>query len=353
MPRWLRALIGGVIVFAVVAFLLWICWGWIAYWLFGASLDTAISSAAPAREFSMGIPLPQAPPAPRDAPPSPAPAPEAKKEAPPPPSDTKHALPRPMVVWGASTMAGMLPAAAQPAKVAGGDEDDSGSTGTAKDSAYGKDLVATRIANARPKLHRFPPRYTIKKGTTFLCTPPMPIDTQLPGPLWCTVNEDVYSMDGTAILIPKGSTANAIIEHGLGLGQDRAVLVFTDILTTGPDFLPIPLDASTGASELGQNGVPVDVNEHTWQKLKTTLMFAGIEFLTSAGTAALQSNKGNTQYNFGTMSNVPQSLAAIAFQHDMQIPTTGYRGPGKPIMVYVNQYIDLSDYYTVAIPRGR
>jgi type IV secretory pathway VirB10-like protein len=129
--------------------------------------------------------------------------------------------------------------------------------------------------------------------------------------------------------------------------------VFTDILTAGPDYMPIPLEAAAGASELGQNGTPVDVNEHKWEKLKTTLMFAGVEFLSSAGTAALQHGGGNTQYNFGSVSGVGQSLAQIAFQHDMQIPTTGYRGPGKPLKVYINNYVDLSKYYTVALRRGR
>jgi type IV secretory pathway VirB10-like protein len=357
LPRWARMAIGAGIAVGAAAFLTWVCWGWIGYWLLGQSLDAPIAARAQ-HDFSMGQPLPTAPPAPREAlPPAPQPQPqaEAAPKVPPPPADTKPPVHRHMLVWNAPNLAGMASAAAAPkAAVADADSDDAGGTGTDAGSAYNKSMQASKIDNERPAPHRFNPRYTLRKGLTFDCTPPMPIDTQLPGPLWCDVDHDVYSMDGTMILIPAHSTANAMIEHGLGLGQDRAVLVFTDILTAGPDFMPIPLTAASGASDLGQNGVPVDVNEHTWEKLKTTLMFAGVEFLSSAGTAALQSgHSSNTQYNFGSVSGVGQSLAQIAFQHDMNIPTTGYRGPGKPLKVYINNYIDLSKYYSTVLRVGR
>lgn len=354
LPRWARMAIGAGIAIGAAAFLIWMFSGWIGYWFFGQSLDAPIPSGA-AHDFSMGQPLPAAPPAPRDAlPPQPKAAQaEAPPKAPPPPppADTKPAL-RHMVVWQAANPGGQGARAVPGPAATGQGDDDPGGTGTDAGSAYNKSMQASRIDNERPTPHRFNPRYTVRKGDSFDCTPPMPIDTQLPGPLWCDVDNNVMSMDGTMILIPAHSTANAMIEHGLGLGQDRAVLVFTDILTAGPDFMPIPLTAASGASDLGQNEVPVDVNEHTWEKIKTTLMFAGVEGLTSLGTAALQ-HGGNTQYNFGNVSGVGQSLAQIAFQHDMNIPTTGYRGPGKPIKVYINNYIDLSKYYSTVLRRGR
>lgn len=218
------------------------------------------------------------------------------------------------------------------------DGDDDGPPGN---SAYAQSTQATRIADTRPKFRRFPPRYTIKKGLTFGCTPPMPIDTQLPGPFWCLVDEDVLSMDGTNRLLRAGTQVNGQIERGLGLGQNRAIIVFTDALTPGPDFLPIPLD-SIGASSSGQNGVPVDVNEHTWQRLKQAALVAGVEGLAGAAQTALQ--RGGNQY-IGSFGNSTQSLASVALQHDINLPVTGYRGPGRSIAVYVNHYIDLSDFY--------
>ncbi len=142
-------------------------------------------------------------------------------------------------------------------------------------------------------------------------------------------------------MIRAGSRVNGQIERGLGLGQNRAVIVFTDVLTAGPDFLPIPLEG-LGASSSGQNGVPVDVNEHTWQRLKQAVMVAGVEGLAGAATSAFQ--QGGNQY-IGGFGNAPQSLASVALQHDINLPVTGYRGPGRSIAVYMNHYTDLSDFY--------
>lgn len=354
MPKWLRLLIAFGIIFGSLGFLTWLFWGWIAYWGWGANNDVIQTGQATAN-FSMGAAL-ETPPAATVAHPPPPQQhhTEANKSLPVPAPPAGPPLPRVMTVWQAQNL---LPSAggqpAQKAALSDDDEESVGGTGTSKNSAFAKDMMATRVDDDRPQRRRFNPRYTLRKGQTFGCTPPMPIDTQLPGPLWCDVTEDVYGIDGTFILIPKHSTANATIEHGLGLGQDRAVLVFTDILTPGPDFLEIPLGSSQGASDLGQNGVPVDVNEHIWQKIKVALLFAGVEGLTSIGTTALESNKGNTQYNFGSMTGTGQSLASIALQHDINIPTTGYRGPGYPLKVYINHYIDLSNFYSATLTRDR
>lgn len=349
--RWLRISLALAVISALMGLAAWV----LVSWFVGTPKNQARDTDAPSG-FSLGRPLDQ-----RQA--AALPPPPEKREAPPPERHDVAALPpppdapaevrmKPMEVWQATNLPPLAVAAKKALASAGDDDDDGpGGTGSAKDSPYSQNMQATRVDDARPRFHRFPPRYTLRKGLTFGCTPPMPIDTQLPGPLWCDVDHDVPSMDGTFVLIPAHSVVNGTIEHGLGLGQNMAVIVFTDVLTAGPDFLPIPLGSSLGASELGQNGVPVDVQEHEWAKIKNTLMFAAVEGISGGASAALQKGGGN-QY-FGSFGSTGQSLAAIAFQHDMNIPTTGYRGPGYPLKVYVNHYIDLSNFYSGALRRGR
>ena len=52
-------------------------------------------------------------------------------------------------------------------------------------------------------------------------------------------------------------------------------LVWTDALTPRPDLLAIPLD-SPAADELGQTGVPGDVNDHLWKRIKTALLLSAV-----------------------------------------------------------------------------
>ena len=162
---------------------------------------------------------------------------------------------------------------------------------------YAQRMQTTRFADAAPVPHRFHVHYTIKKGTIFPCTPAQPISSSLPGPVRCTADQDVWSMDGTTILLPRGTQVNGTVERGLATGEERLFLVWTDALTPRPDLLAIPLD-SPAADELGQTGAPGDVNDHLWKRIRTALLLSAVEFAGNAGTAALQQGRSNTYLNF-------------------------------------------------------
>lgn len=211
-------------------------------------------------------------------------------------------------------------------------------------SEYAQRMQTTRFADTAPTPPRFHVQYTIKKGTIFPCTPASPISSALPGPVQCTVGQDVWSMDGTTILLPRGTQVNGTIERGLTTGEERLFLVWTDALTPRPDLLAIPLD-SPAADEMGQSGVPGDINDHLWKRIKTALLLSAVDIGGSAITAAAQSGRGNTNLNLGGLGGTASSLGQMAFGHDLNIPPTLYRGPGQALTVYVNHYIDLYKFY--------
>ena len=235
------------------------------------------------------------------------------------------------------------PAASLSGRSAGGGADpDVATPGPGGD--YAQRMQTTRFADAAPVPHRFHVHYTIKKGTIFPCTPAQPISSSLPGPVRCTADQDVWSMDGTTILLPRGTQVNGTVERGLTTGEERLFLVWTDALTPRPDLLAIPLD-SPAADELGQTGAPGDVNDHLWKRIRTALLLSAVEFAGTAGTAALQQGRNNTYLNFNGVAGTANSLAQMAFGRDLNIPPTLYRGPGQPLTVYVNHYIDLYRFY--------
>ena len=233
--------------------------------------------------------------------------------------------------------------AAQPAaRQAGGDPDVA--TPGPGNSEYAQRMQATRFADSAPVPHRFHVQYTIKKGTVFPCTPASPISSVLPGPVQCTVGQDVWSMDGTTILLPRGTQVNGSVERGLTNGEDRLFLVWTDALTPRPDLLAIPLD-SPAADEMGQTGVPGDVNDHLWRRVKAALLLSLVDIGGNVATAASQAGRNNTNLNLGSLGGTATTLGQMAFGRDLNIPSTLYRGPGQPLSVYVNHYIDLFRFY--------
>lgn len=211
-------------------------------------------------------------------------------------------------------------------------------------SEYAQRMQTTRFNDAAPIPHRFHVQYTIKKGTIFPCTPAQPISSALPGPVKCHTDQDVWSMDGNTILLPKGTEINGTIERGLTNGDERLYLVWTDALTPKPDLLPIPLD-SPAADEMGQSGVPGDVNDHLWKRIKTSLLLSLVDIAASSVTALAQHGNGNTYLNLGSAGSQANTLGQMAFGRDLNIPSTLYRGPGQPLTVYTAKYIDLYKFY--------
>jgi type IV secretion system protein VirB10 len=202
----------------------------------------------------------------------------------------------------------------------------------------------TTFADTEPLPHRFHVQYTIRKGTVFPCTPAQPIASNLPGPVRCTVDENVWSMDGTTVLLPKGTQVNGTIEKGIGTGENRLFIVWTDALTPAPDLLAIQMEAPA-ADELGQSGAPGDVDTHLWQRIKAALLLSLVDLAGDAASSAASSGRGNTVLNLGSISSTTSSLGQMAFAHDINIPPTLYRAQGQPLTVYVPSYIDLVHFY--------
>jgi type IV secretion system protein VirB10 len=184
----------------------------------------------------------------------------------------------------------------------------------------------------------------LAETTTFGCLPNSPIDTQLAGGVSCTVDENVWSAGGTVILIDKGATVSGEIQRGLEQGQDRAFILWRSVRSNRV-FANLN---SPAVDELGQMGVPGEVNDHLWKKIKATLILTAIEGLSNAGQAYAERGNGNTYVNFGN----GQSLASQALSHDLNIPTTLWRGQAWPLKVYVQHNIFFRRAYNNVLLAG-
>ena len=107
---------------------------------------------------------------------------------------------------------------------------------------------ASQIAN---------PHATVLQGTIIQASLETAIDSSLPGQIRATVNEHVYSMDGSAILIPAGSKVFGEYSDDLGLGQRRILIAWTRIITPSNRSVSI---ASYGGDQLGRSGTGGDVD---------------------------------------------------------------------------------------------
>ena len=281
--------------------------------------------------------------------PAPPPPPtHTQSDVQPPVPDSNEGLKlHPMDAWAGASAMSAPGGTAMPAGSRGGvagDDAVARAEPPQPENAYAQRLHGTRTSDGVASVMSHP-EWIVPKGTVFHCLPQQPLDTQLPGPVKCLVTDEVWSANGTNLLIERGSTVNGEMQRGLELGQDRAFILWTDLLTT--HFVTVALD-SPAADDLGQIGAPGTLNEHLWAKIKAAVLLTAVQTASNVATNAVQA-AGTTSLSIGSYG---PSLAEQALAHDLNIPTTLYRNQAQALTVYVNRNLDFSRAYRDEIRAG-
>lgn len=287
--------------------------------------------------------------------PDPAPAKRAPTVAT-PPAATKPALPppaanaptvQPMGFWQNPAVYQGVQSSAQQAATSGASRGAGGPGAMAGLSPQetGTDAAQRHAGVARATVGKpFDLHFLLKRNTIFHCIPEQPLDSDIPGPIGCTVGEDVMSADGSVVLIEKGSSVDGEVTRAPNAGSDRMFVEFDEILTLSG--IPIYL-SGTGGDTLGTSGVDGVVNEHLWRKIRAAVLLAAVQV---AGQVAENESQKSSNLNLN-VGGSGESLADQALQHDINIQPTLYRNQAQPITVTVRQDIPMDDAYRL-VTRG-
>lgn len=305
----------------------------------------------PRRDANAGLGTEFTPAIARAAPPpvQPAIAREEREPAPPPaaPPEPPPATPRVHLaqMWGAPGLKSRVPEAQRSRGSVPGRDGNPDQPGE-EPTEFQQRMRSSRYSPAQPSPVRFNATYTVPPGTKVNCVPDSPVSSEMVGPVDCSTQGDVRSMDGTMVLIPDNSRIHGMIEKGLGTGERRLFVVWQYAITPGPDWLMIPLDAP-GADPMGQMGVPGDLDRRIWERYGPTLALSVIDFGVGAATSALR-DTGGSVFNFGSIgNNTGRTLGQMAFERDQNIPRVVTRGPARTLVVYVPRPIDLRRFYSL------
>jgi type IV secretion system protein VirB10 len=177
------------------------------------------------------------------------------------------------------------------------------------------------------------------------CNLDQAIDSTVPGPIMCHLEQDVLSPDNI-ILMEKGTLIMGEYRAGLQQGQDRIMAVAATAYT--PFGVVVPLDGPM-ADGLGRAGIPGEVDHHNLERFGGAILMS---FATSAFTA-LQSlaqggnNNNNLTFNTGSMQNV----ASDVLRSTLNIPPTLTANQGATISIYIRYPIDFSAVYQIRTRR--
>jgi type IV secretion system protein VirB10 len=213
-----------------------------------------------------------------------------------------------------------------------------GSSSAERESDLDAKLKPSKLTAVRASFR--PNRHTLlSRNTMIRCVQDTAIITDYPGLIGCTVAQDVWSDDGSTLLIRKGAEAKGEQRQALLQGQGRIFTIWNEI---DDGDLRIPLD-SPGTDALGASGQPAYVDEHFWMRFKGALM---VSLIGDFGQALANKATGSgQQITFSNSSNATQDVAAETLRNSINIPPTAYSNQGSIINIFVARDVDLSEQY--------
>lgn len=164
-------------------------------------------------------------------------------------------------------------------------------------------MAAASVSPVRPDLSRF-----LGAGKLIPAVLETGIDSSRPGVVRAIVAEDVFSEDGSVVLLPRGSKMLGEFAASTGVGTRRVGIVWNRAMRS--DGIAVPL-VSPGADAHGTTGLSGKVNLHFWERFGAALLFSLIDaagdnatddqsIVVSSGSSAMSSGQ--------QIANIPPTI---------------------------------------------
>lgn len=190
--------------------------------------------------------------------------------------------------------------------------------------------------------------YLIPRGSSISCVLDSRLVSDISGQTSCTVNTNVYSMNGAYRLIPKGSRLSGTYSSG-EVSNERLAIIWDRILT--PEGIDVAI-SDPGTDAMGGTGVPGEFNGNWGKKLYTALLVSlagdlfklgAVKYGPTQTTTKIDANGATTSQTtpfesitVETLSKVPGQIAAKT----LAAPGTVTIAQGQIVKVMTTRDID-------------
>lgn len=191
----------------------------------------------------------------------------------------------------------------------------------------GERVRATRFAN---------PGNTIPKGTVMQAVLESALDSTRAGMARAIISRDVFSFDGTQVLVPRGSRLIGEYKADLAVGQKRALIQWQRLMR--PDGIMINLD-SPSADPLGRAGVKGKVTSHFFDRFGGAILQSALDIGVQA--AANKIAGGSTIYALPGLYALSGAAQGTRIEAEKVQPTLTVAA-GSSVSVFVARDLDFS-----------
>ncbi|MCZ7448168.1 IncP-type conjugal transfer protein TrbI [Rhizobium rhizogenes] len=189
--------------------------------------------------------------------------------------------------------------------------------------------------------------YELKRGSVIPATLITGLNSDLPGRITAQVSQNVYdSATGYRLLIPQGAKLFGRYDSKVSFGQERVLVVWTDLIFPNGSTLQIGSMAGTDAE--GYGGFKDKVDRHLWRTWSSAALVAligtGIDMsMPESSTLATQETASDA-----TRRNFAESFGRVAEQtisKNLNVQPTIQIRPGYKFNVLVDQDIIFPSAY--------
>jgi type IV secretion system protein VirB10 len=184
-------------------------------------------------------------------------------------------------------------------------------------------------------------RLLLPKGAFIDCTLETAIDSTLPGMTTCVTATDTFSVDGSTVLLERGTKLVGETRGDVQQGSARVFVLWTEART--PTGVVVPL-ASPGTDELGRSGLPGEVDRHFFQRFGAAMLISVID---GAVQAAVQSSRGTGTVIYNPTSS--EQVMTEVLKGTVNIPPTIIKRNGDRIQILVARDVDFRGVYELRV----
>lgn len=176
-------------------------------------------------------------------------------------------------------------------------------------------------------------RFLITAGALLPCVLQTALDSATPGYVSCLLPRDVYSDDGSVVLLERGTRVLGEHRSSLERGRGRLFVLWTRAVTPGGVAVTL---ASPAADGLGRAGFDGRIESHFWERFGGALLLSIVdEATTAAAEAGVERSTARSS----------SDAAAIALQDSVGIPPTLRKAHGAEVSIFVARDLDFRDVY--------
>lgn len=184
-------------------------------------------------------------------------------------------------------------------------------------------------------------RYELKRGSVIPATMITGLNSDLPGRISAQVSQNVYdSATGYRLLIPQGAKLFGRYDSKVSFGQERVLVVWTDLIF--PNGATLQIGGMSGTDTEGYGGFKDKVDRHLWRTFGSAALVAiigtGIDMsMPESSTLATQDTASDA-----ARRNFAESFGRVAEQtvsKNLNVQPTIRIRPGYKFNVLVDQDI--------------